>query len=173
MTDPQLTGHAEPTRDPMKAIITLVRATLRDWAPLNELIEGEESKDRDIAIAVFRCIEDFNGTSPMTSYTLENLLAVHLADLVIQGSACNVAQSVWFPQMRNEVQFSDAGVNVSIQGKHRELMQWYQINKNEYEQKKRSAKNALNQAELLVAGAGMSGVPSEFWDFYDYITTLG
>lgn len=168
----QIPSQAAEKPDAMKAMITMVRAMIRDWAPINELIEGEESKDRDIALALFRCMEDFNGTSPMTNYTLENLLNLHLTDLILQGAACNVVQSVWFPYMRNEVKFTDAGVNISVQGKHRELMQWYQLTKNEYEQKKRSSKNALNQAELLTAGAGMSGVPSEFWYMYEYLVNL-
>lgn len=163
----QLPAQEVDHSNPMKAMVSIVRASLRDWAPINELLDGEESKDRDIVLAIFRCLEDFNGTSPITEYTLADLLSLHQFDLILQGSMCNVAQSVYFPYMRNEVQYTAAGVNINIQGKHQGFLQWYQLTKNEYEQKKRSAKNALNQAGLLSSGGGMSGVPSEFWSLYD------
>jgi hypothetical protein len=168
----QLPGHEVDRSDPMKAMVTMVRVFLRDWAPLNELIEGEESSDRDIYLAIFRCIEDFNGTSPITGYTLADLLSLRQYDLILQGSACNIIQSVYLPRLRNEVQFTDAGISANIQGKHRDYLQWYQMTKNEYEQKKRNAKIALNQAGLLDESGGLSGVPSEFWDLYNFYEDL-
>jgi len=162
-----LSPHSVDQSDAMKAMVTIVRSFLRDWEPINELLEGEESRDRDIVLGIIRCIEDFNGTSPITSYTLASLLSLHQLDLLIQGSACNVVQSVYFPYMRNEVSYSDAGMNIKVQGKQQDLLNWYRLTKNEYEQKKRSTKNALNQAELLNSAAGMSGIPSEFWILYE------
>lgn len=165
----QLNGQTTDQTDPMKAMVVLVRAALRDWAPINELLEKEESRDRDIVLAIIRCLEDFNGTPPVTGYSLEGLLSFHQFDLLLQGSMCNVVHSVYFPYMRNEVQYSDAGTSINIQGKHKELLRWYQLTKNEYEQKKRAAKNHLNQEGLLNAGGGMSGVPSEFWYLYNTV----
>lgn len=168
----ELTGHTPDKSDVMEAMIAMLRALLRDWEVIHELLDGEESKDRDLALAIFRCIEDFNGTSPLTSYSLPDLVSLRQTDLILQGSACNVVQSVYFPHLRNEVQFSDAGINVQVQGKHQGFLQWYQMVKNEYEQKKRSAKIAFNQEGLLSASVGMSGIPSEFWDLYNYYREL-
>lgn len=53
--------------DTWKRMISYLRKYLRDFASINKLIEGEESKDNDLAFAILQTVEDINGTPHLRS----------------------------------------------------------------------------------------------------------
>ena len=143
------------------AMINMLRAYMRDFAPINRLIDGEESKDRDLALAIYRALEDFNGTPPPIALNLQQVIDNHLVDLLLRGAACKLMESVVLNYARNEVQFTDAGVSVKISDKFPIFMNWYGVMKPQYDQDKQQTKYSLNINQIV--GTTVSGLFSEYW----------
>jgi len=149
------TGKGLPKR--VAQLISMVRAKLRDFPELNRLIEGKETSDREIALALAEAVDDFNTTPPLIeSYTIENFPS---PSLLVRGALINVLESVGLLQTRNQMSYSDGqGIQVSISDKTPMLMQWLTLFMNQYEQKKLRLKKALN----LKGALNGSSVPSEY-----------
>lgn len=156
-----LDGIEVDISDNYYAMINMLRAYVRDFAPLNRLLDGEESKDRDLAFAIYRALEDFNGTPPPIALSLQQVINNHLVDLLLRGAACKLMESTVLAYARNEVQFTDAGVSVKISDKFPIFMNWYGIIKPQWDAEKLQAKISLNINEIVSTdGAGLF---SEYW----------
>jgi hypothetical protein len=149
------TGKGLPKR--VAQLISMVRTKLRDFPELNRLIEGKETSDREIALALAEAVDDFNTTPPLIeSYTIENFPS---PSLLVRGALINVLESVGLLQTRNQMSYSDGqGIQVSVSDKTPMLMQWLTLFMNQYEQKKLRLKKALN----LKGALNGSAVPSEY-----------
>lgn len=156
-----LDGIEVDISDNYYALISMLRLYVRDLAPLNRLLDEEESKDRDLALAIYRAIEDFNGTPPPLSLSLQQIIDNHLVDLILRGAACKLMESVVLTYARNELQFTDAGVSVKISDKFPIFMNWYGAMKPAWDQEKQQVKYSLNVNEIVSDDSG--GVFSEFW----------
>ena len=157
----QLDGIEVEISDNYYGLISMLRLYVRDLAPLNRLLDEEESKDRDLALAIFRAIEDFNGTPPPLSVSIQQIIDNHLVDLILRGAACKLMESVVLTYARNELQFTDAGVSVKISDKFPIFMNWYGAMMPNWEQQKNQVKISLNINQIVTDEAG--GVFSEFW----------
>ena len=62
-------------------------------------------------------------------------------------------------QLRNQMNYSDGGISVSISDKSQFLMGWIQMLRNSYEQKKIRIKSSLNVERGFEGG----GVESEYF----------
>jgi hypothetical protein len=132
---------------------------MRDYPHLNRLIRGEENSNRLIAWAVVDFLSDFSGTPPLLGqYSLEQLLDMGFASLARYGTAVALIQSIGFLQTRNQLNFSDGGINVAINDKSPMLMQWLDRMQSKYEQDKIKLKVALNINGIT----GERGVGSEY-----------
>lgn len=148
-------------------IIATIRARMRDFPELNRLIEGHETSDREIALAMMEAIDDFNTTPPLIeSYGIENFPSI---SLLIRGTIINIVESVGLLQTRNQMTYSDGqGVQVSVSDKTPMLMNWLNLFISQYEQKKLRLKKALN----LKGALNGSGLSSEYkfldgyWDIF-------
>jgi len=141
----------------MNEIVAMIRLYLRDFPELNRLISGEETSDRMIAWAVVDALDDFNSTPPFIgSYGLNGFPST---SLLREGAVIRVLESVGLLQMRNQMNYSDGGITVSISDKSQFLMQWISMLRASYEQKKQRMKSSLN-VELAFEG---SGVFSEYF----------
>jgi hypothetical protein len=156
-----LDGIAVDISDEYYSMINMLRAYMRDFTPINRLLDKEESKDRDLALAIFRAVEDFNATPPPNYYTLPTIISNHLTDLILRCAACKLMESVVLAYGRNEVQFTDAGVSVKISDKFPIFMNWYGVMKSQYDQEKKQVKISLNMMDIVTSTA--EGVFSEFW----------
>ena len=147
--------------------ISLIRAKMRDYPELNRLIEGRETSDREIAFAIMETIDDFNSTPPLIAgFSIESFPSV---SLLIRGSIINIIESVGLLQTRNQMSYSDGqGVQVSVSDKAPMLMQWANLFKSQYEQKKFRLKQALN----LQGALNGSAVPSEYVFINGYFDEL-
>jgi hypothetical protein len=157
----QLDGIEVEISDNYYSLISMLRLYVRDLAPLNRLVDGEESKDRDLALAIYRAVEDFNGTPPPLSLNLQQIIDNHLVDLILRGAACKLMESVVLTYARNELQFTDAGVSVKISDKFPVFMNWYSAMKPSWDKEKEQVKISLNINQIVTDQPG--GVFSEFW----------
>lgn len=150
-------GMSEATR----AFVQMVRLYMRDFPELNRLLRGEESSDRQIAWAVLDALADFNGTPPISSNNLENLLGRNQHALMLRLTVCSLIESVGLLQTRNHINYSNGGINVGVNDKTPMLMNWLRYYRATTEQMKMRVKVAFNIESIL--GPGNIGVHSELW----------
>lgn len=144
-----------------KAFVQSVRLYLRDHAELNRLVAGEETSDRMIAWCVLDALSNFNGQTPITHYSLEDILAQEQAHLLLRMTVESIIESVALLQTRNHINYSDGGLNVGVNDKTPLLMNWLQYYRGFTEQRLQKVKVALNIQSIL--GPGNTGVHSELW----------
>jgi hypothetical protein len=147
-------------------MVALLRKYMRDFAPINRIIDGEESSDSDLVFAILQCIEDINGTPPITEYTLMDLINYRQLSLLLNGSACELVRGIILHYGRNEVAYTDAGVSIKIDNKAGFFLNWYQLTKSEYEQKKVKFKIHKNVDDIMEPGPG---IHSEYYNLFDFI----
>lgn len=150
-------GMGEDTR----VFIQTVRMYMRDFAELNRLIAGEETNDRMIAWAVLDALSNFNGTPPITSYSLEALFEKQQHHLMMRLTVEAIIESVGLLQTRNHINYSTGGLNVGINDKTPLLMNWLQYYKSFTAQKLQQVKVAFNIESIL--GPNNVGIHSEYW----------
>ncbi len=152
-----LPGMTQTTRD----FIQAVRIYTRDHPQLNRILKGEESSDRMIAWALVDALSDFNGTPPLSGWSLEDLLSRGQMHLLLRMTVVNLIESVGLLQTRNHVNYSDGGWNGGSNDKTPLLMNWLQYFKGMVEQKKTRVKVAMNIESII--GPGNVGLFSELW----------
>jgi len=142
------------------AFVQTTRMFLRDHPHLNRLISGEESSNRMIVWGIIDFLGDFNQTPPpLGNFSLDQLLDRGFYRLCRDGTVIAVLESVAMLQVRNRLNFSDGGMNVAVDDKSPELMQWIAKFEARYERAKREIKVSLNIQEIM----GEVGVHSEFY----------
>lgn len=134
---------------------------MRDFAPLNLLIRGEESSDRMIAWATVDFLSDFNGTPPFSAYSLDDMFSLNLQNLCVRGTVIGLLQSLMIFYARNHLPFSDGGLSVSINDKAPIIQSMISMFQSAYEQNKRMVKTALNIEGIM--DAQPSGVHSDYY----------
>lgn len=147
--------------DQFKAFVQNVRVFIRDFPELNRLVAGEESGDRFIAWAVLDALSNFNGTPPLTSTSLDELISRGQTHLLTRMTAEALLESIGLLQTRNHINYSNGGINVGVNDKTPLIQNWLQYFKSTTEQKMQRVKVALNIEQIL--GPSNSGVHSELW----------
>ena len=145
----------------MRDFVAIVRLYMRDHPELNRLVRGEESNDRQIAWAVLDALSNFNGTPPISIYSIEELLSRSQHSLLIRMTVEALLESVSLLQIRNHINYSNGGINVGVNDKSPLILQWLQYFRSYTEQMKLRVKVALNIEQIL--GPSNSGVHSELW----------
>lgn len=137
----------------VQAYIALVRAKMRDYPELNRLTDGVESSDRNIATALLLALDDFNNTPPLiNASTLAEFPSV---DLLVRGAIIQLIESLGLLQTRNRLPYADG--QIQIQTEQPQLyMQWWNMFKTDYENKKFRLKQSINLRDALGHQVGMS-----------------
>lgn len=145
----------------MRSFVEITRLYLRDHPELNRLVRGEESSDRQTAWAVLDALSNFNGTPPLSAFTLEELLMRNQHSLLLRMTVIALLESVALLQIRNHINYSNGGINVGVNDKAPMILQWLQYYRSYTEQMKLRVKVAMNIESIL--GPSNSGVHSELW----------
>ena len=160
MAELQGMGDIPGLSDQFNAFIHMMRLWMRDYPQLNRLIRGVEHSNRLIAWAVLDFLSDFNmSPPPLGQYTIEQILDLGYSSLARRGTAIALIESVGLLQTRNQLNFSDGGINVGISDKTPQLMNWLNMFQSKYEQDKTKVKISLNIQGIL----GEQGVHSEYY----------
>lgn len=144
-----------------RAFVQMVRLYHRDFPELNRLVAGQESSDRQIAWAVLDAMSDFNGTPPLGTVSLDELLGRGQQALLLRMTTISLIESIGLLQTRNHINYSNGGINVGVNDKTPMLMNWLRYFKSSTDQMKQRVKVALNIEGIL--GPGNSGVFSELY----------
>lgn len=159
MAELQGMGDIPGLSDQFNGFIHMMRLWLRDYPQLNRLIRGVEHSNRLIAWAVLDFLSDFSQTPPpLGEYSIERILDMGYTSLARRGTAIALIESVGMLQTRNQLNFSDGGINVGISDKTPQLQSWLGQFQSKYEQDKTKIKISLNINGIL----GERGVSSEY-----------
>jgi hypothetical protein len=142
-----------------RTFIQAVRLYMRDFAELNRIVSGEETSDRQIAWSMLDALADFNGTPHLTCYSFEDLLMQNQQALLLRMTVISIIESVGLLQTRNQINYSNGGINVGVNDKSPLLMKWLQYYKSYTDQMKQRVKVALNIGGIL--GPSNAGIFSE------------
>lgn len=149
--------------------VSQVRQYLRDYPELNRLIDGEETSDRMIAWSVIDALDDINNTPPLIgTFTVETFPYRHL---LMRGTVLAVLESVGLLQTRNQISYSDGGISVNASDKAPMIMNWINMLRGQYEQKKQQYKIAVNISEAFDGDAVLSDYYflGGYYDVFDRI----
>jgi hypothetical protein len=138
----------------LNQFVNQVRLFTRDEPELNRLIRGYESSNRQIVWAMCDALDDFNTTPPFTNFGLRGFPS---KSLLLRGTVISLLESVGLFQTRNQLQFSDGGIQVGINDKTPYIQSWLQLLKNSYEERKLRIKIAMN-----IEAAWGGGIFSEY-----------
>ena len=118
------------------------------------MIEGEETSDRLIAWSVIDALDDINNTPPLyATYTVETF---PFRSLLLRGTVLTILESVGLLQTRNQLNFTDGGISVAVSDKAPMIMNWIQMLRSSYEQKKQQYKIAMNISHAFEGSAVLS-----------------
>jgi hypothetical protein len=138
----------------MDKYVGRLRKFLRDIDELNKLLEGKESSDSQLRMALEDALDDWNNTPPrLTPVTLENHPSPRL---LIRGAAIEVLISAGIFYSRNRLNYSDGGITVAVYDRAQDYQAWANHFVNDYERKKIETKKAIN------VEAAWGGIPSEY-----------
>ena len=143
----------------MDQYVGRLRKFLRDIDELNKLLDGKESSDSQLRMAIEDALDDWNITPPLIAkVTLENHPSRRL---LIRGAAIEVLTSAGIFYARNRLNYSDGGITVAVFDKSQDYAAWANKFAADYERKKLETKKAQNIA------AGWGGVQSEYYEIND------
>ena len=153
-SEPVLHGVAGVT-DSTKAFVSMLRMFMRDYAPLNRLIAGEESSDRFLLFAAAMALSTYNGRPPLTNLSMDKIFELNHQDLLLRIALCTVLESVILLQARNHLNYSTGGTSVSVNDKAALLIKILQYYKSTTDQELAQRKIALNILSILGDGPGI------------------
>lgn len=162
---------ANPAQQSLADFVSEVRHYLRDFPELNRLIDGQETSDRMLAWCVIDALDDINNTPPLLgNYTVENF---PYRSLLLRGTVLTVLESVGILQTRNQLNFSDGGIQVGVSDKAPMIMQWINMLRGSYEQKKQQYKIAVNITTALDGSSIISDYYflGGYYDVFDRVYT--
>jgi hypothetical protein len=126
---------------------------MRDYPELNRLTDGVESSDRNIATALLLALDDYNNTPPLINAA--SLAEFPSVDLLVRGAIIQLIESLGLLQTRNRLPYADG--QIQIQTEQPQLyMQWWNMFKTDYENKKFRLKQSINLRDALGYQVGMS-----------------
>lgn len=135
----------------MNELVSMIRLYMRDFPELNRLTKGEETSNRMIAWAIIDALDDYNTTPPLLG--MSSITNFPSTSLLREGAVIRILESVGLLQTRNQLQYSDGGLSVSVSDKAPLLLQWIGMFRNSYETKKLRLKSSIN-IEQAMAGTG-------------------
>lgn len=140
--------------DPAKtfdSILEEVRAYLRDYAQLNRLLKAEETSDRQFRWFIIEVVDDFvTSPPPLGKLSITNIPR----SILLRGVIAEALKSAAVLNLRNALQYTDGGFSVDLD-KHREMLALAGFFGQEYEEKKRKWKIALNISRALGSAVGV------------------
>ena len=135
-------------------LINQVRIYLSDFPYYNRLIGSEENEKETIELSIDMSVDRFNlAETPTTGFDLTNFPSLVI---LIYGSVIELLQMKGILYSRNRLNYSDGGIQVAINDKAGEYMQWARAMQQTYDRLVIDKKKELN------AAAAWGGIPSEY-----------
>jgi hypothetical protein len=148
-------------------LVTQVRDQIQDHAATNELFEGLELTDDQIAKAIVDVVDDWNYTPPpLTVVSPTDLLAIAtngaIRVAVIRGASARCLRVIAMRHAKNDMPFTAGNTTIQAHAIWRNILQLAETLTAEYESSKTRIKVGLN-----ILGA-FTQAPSELDRYYGY-----
>lgn len=131
-----------------------VRTYLSDFPFMNRLLGIEESDEDMMELAIDMSIDNFNNAeTPTTSFGLSNFPSLKI---LIYGAVLEILQAKGILYSRNRLNYSDGGIQISVNDKAPEYMQWARAIQQTYDRLVMNKKMEINMSYAW------GGVPSEY-----------
>jgi len=141
--------------DDVQIVIRQVRTWLRDFAPANALMDGEEFEDGSIELFIDMALDDWSSTPPLIgriadvrSHPSRFLLILKVVQLALMSAS--------FAYARNNLTYSDGGITVATSDKAPMYLRIEERLRSEYDLQKMRMKRSIN------AESAYGGVHSEY-----------
>lgn len=148
----------EEEREKMASLFDDFRTEIYDCCPEKNILDDKEhvADARHIHRYFKRAIRDLNTGTPITNYTIINFPD---PGLLVEGAVVFFLIANGLLQLRNQLNYNDAGLTISMFDKSAMYQSWVQMLYNMYLQGKQSFK----QTEVTRGyGSGFCGISSEF-----------
>ena len=141
--------------DDVQILIRQIRTWMRDFTPLNALLDSEEFRDESIELFIDMALDDWSNTPPLIgrvsnvrNHPSRYLLILKVVQLALMSAS--------FAYARNNLTYSDGGITVATSDKAPVYLSIESRLMQEYEAQKMRLKRSLNAEEAY------GGVHSEY-----------
>lgn len=157
--------------DTFKNFVNGLRDFLRDYAPLNRIVENVETSDRMLAHSTLMMLSDFSGSPPPLGwFDLDRLVDTHyMYHTCIAGAAYYTMMSVLNLMKRNELPFNDGGLTVDTPALMAQIERQAILFRDQWERQKRAKKISLNIEGVY----GVDSTSSEYATINDWVGRSG
>ena len=149
----------------IEELVADLREMLMDEDPTKNILNSKKQQYSDLKLKFFlkQALRDANSGSPNTVFTLENFPE---PDLIITGAMifCFIAEGIL--QLRNQLDYNDAGLSLSLFNKTGTYQSWANFLLQSYIGGKTDFKRGVIPNS---SGSGFCGVRSQFstdWGWY-------
>lgn len=141
-------------------LVDTLRAMLSDDDPSRNILNGKKEVYSDAKLLFFikRGLSDVNSGSPKTNFTLENFPDAD-KDLIVSAAMVLVFMAEGILQLRNQIDYNDAGLSVSLFNKTGGYQGWAGFILQQYASSKMQFKRGLWAQSST---AGFIGIASGF-----------
>lgn len=118
MTDKEVSQASGFTYSMPLKLVNQVRTFVQDFAPVNELVQGQEVTDDLIAKCIVDVLDDWNGTPPILSYMLgvKHLMTQAryqgVRKWIVDMAGCRVLRILSIKHARQDIPYTAGNVNV-------------------------------------------------------------
>jgi hypothetical protein len=139
-------------------LLANLRAMLSDDDPTKNILNGQKEMYSDTKLSIFldMACRDINSGSPRTIYALEEITD---ENLIIMGATIFACLAEGILQLRNNIDYNDAGLALAMFNKTGGYQSWYGLLLQNYLQSKMDFKRGVIPSS---AGAGFRGIGSQF-----------
>lgn len=145
----------------LQDLITDFRARISDDDPEKNILNKKSFQFSDDKIVQFykSAIRDINGGSPKTNYSIFSFYAREDAGLLVTGAIIFSLMAEGLLQLRNQMDFSDSGLNIALFNKSGAYQGWAGFMLQQYIEDKREFKRGIVPRS---PNSGFIGISSEF-----------
>lgn len=163
MTTKDLSQSDDSRPVPLK-LINQVRTFIQDYAPTNELFQGQEVTDDLLGKCLIDILDDWNGTPPILSYTLG---FTHLMQqprfqgvrrMIVDMAGARALRIISIKHAKNDIPFTAGNVNIQAHSVWRNLENIIAMIKADYDNFKAQFKVAENMTNAYTISY------TEMWD---------
>lgn len=158
----QISGnYTDNEKEMLVDMINAYRSRMADDMPEKNILNKKKTQYSDNQIIQFLRLStnDLNGGTPRTNFTMFDLYSRGDDDLVVLGAIVFTLMSEGILQLRNQMDFSDSGLSISMFNKTGAYQGWASFLMQEYMLDKKEFKSSVIPSS---GNSGFFGISSEF-----------
>lgn len=130
--------------EPTSGFVDTFRMFMNDLLDVNRLLQTEELTNEKLALALRLAMDQFNNTPPLISQKWTECELFPDTDLLFHGGAVNAFKMAGLMHLRNQLTYSDGGIQVNTNEKEGSYRQWYMDYRAEWKERIKDIKISLN-----------------------------